>query len=170
MPQKNILLFTHFKNKDIPTFLYKSRFVIAITSAVLLLLSSCVKSPSDYSSEELAKLFETNILNRTFIVDLASDNGTNLTADYTGYNFVLTKTTSYYDGPITGTKGSLVYNGTWGCNEDFSKLTINLIEPSIPAEFVFLNRSWKFTDKTFPVLELAPWGSTAPKILHMKRL
>ena len=71
---------------------------------------------------------------------------------------------------MTGTKAGVKYTGTWSVNEDFSKLVINIISPSIPIEFIFLNRAWKFTKKALPVMELAPWGSTDPKVLHMRRL
>ncbi len=87
-----------------------------------------------------------------------------------GYNFILTKTTSFYDGPMTGTKAGITYSGTWTSNDDYSKLVINLTGTPTPAEFNFINRPWKFTKKAFPIMELSPWGSTDPKILHMERL
>lgn len=152
--------------------LYKGRFVVAIAFAlVLLLLGSCKKLAAVAGSRSaLEALFEENLLNRNFVVYLATDNGTNLTSQYTGYNFILTKTTSFYDGLITGTRAGITYAGTWTSNEDYSKLIINIVSPSTPAEFIFINRSWKFTKKAFPVMELAPWGNTEPKVLHMQRL
>lgn len=152
--------------------LFKGRFIVAIGFALMLLLSSgCKKLAAAAGSRSaLESLFEENILNRNFIVHLATDNGTDLTSQYIGYNFILTKTTSYYDGPMTGTKAGLTYTGTWACNEDFSKLVISLTSPATPPEFNFINRSWKFTKKAFPIMELAPWGSTDPKVLHMERL
>lgn len=154
------------------SFLYKGRFIVALAFAlVLLLASSCKKlkaAAGDRSA--LESLFEENILNRNFIVHLATDNGTDLTSQYAGYNFVLTKTTSYYDGPMTGTKSGVTYTGTWACNDDFSKLTISLTSPTTPPEFIFINRSWRFAKKAFPIMELAPWGSTDAKVLHMERL
>jgi hypothetical protein len=71
---------------------------------------------------------------------------------------------------MTGTKDGITYSGTWSCNEDYSKLVISLTSPSVPAAFGFINRSWKFTKKALPIMELAPWGTTDPKILHMRRL
>ncbi|MEP7108426.1 MAG: hypothetical protein ABI760_10600 [Ferruginibacter sp.] len=154
------------------SLLFKGRLIVAIGLALLLLLSgSCKKlkaAAGDRSA--LEALFEENILNRNFIVHLATDNGTDITSQFTGYNFILTKTTSYYDGPITGTRAGVTYSGTWVCNDDFSKLTISLTTPAPPPEFSFINRSWKFTKKAFPIMELAPWGSTDPKVLHMERL
>ena len=153
-------------------FLYKGRFIVALAFALILLLATgCKKIAAAAGSRSaLEALFEENILNRNFVVHLATDNGTDLTSQYAGYNFILTKTSSYYEGPITGTKAGVTYTGTWACNDDFSKLTINIISPTIPPEFVFINRSWKFTKKAFPIMELAPWGTTEPKVLHMQRL
>ena len=170
MPQKNTgkSLFRKFESMSIS--IYNKRFIIAIVCATLLLLLGCKKTIENITENTLKKQFEDNILNKTFIVDLATDNGIDKTSEYAGYGFVLSKTTSYFDGPMTGTKAGIVYTGTWSCNEDFSKLVININSPSIPVEFVFLNRAWKFTKKALPVMELSPWGSTDPKVLHMRRL
>ena len=170
MPQTNTgkNLFRKFESMSIS--IYNKRFIIAIVCATLLLLFGCKKTIENITENTLKKQFEDNILNKTFVVDFATDNGINKTSEYTGYDFVLSKTTSYFDGPMTGTKAGIIYTGTWSCNEDFSKLVININSPSIPAEFVFLNRAWKFTKKALPVMELSPWGSTEPKVLHMRRL
>jgi hypothetical protein len=143
------------------------RIIIALAIATLLLLSSCKKNPVTAIQEDLLQqYFETNILNRDFTVRLATDGGANLTTQYNGYLFKLVKTT-LTDGPMTATKGGAVYTGTWSCNSDYSKLVITL--PNTPAEFGFLNREWRFTKKNVPVMELAPWGSLEPKVLHMER-
>ncbi len=148
---------------------YRSRYIIAILFAVLLLATSCKKTQDAITQDVLQQYFETNILNRVFIVILATDNGTDLTSQFTGYNFTLLKSTNY-NGPMIGAKNGVTFTGTWSSNNDFSKLTISLTEPTIPAEFIFLNRIWRFTKKAVPVMELAPSGSSAPIVLHMQRL
>ena len=171
MPQKNLTVFITNKLKDMPAIFYRGRFIIAVICAILLLLLSCKKLElinADQST--LEKYFAQEVLNRTFVVDFASDSSVDITSQYTGFDFVLTNTTSYYDGKMTGTKNGVTYSGTWVSNSDYSKLVITLNSPSIPAEFVFLNREWKFTKKDAPVLKLAPWGSTDPKVLFMRRL
>ena len=152
--------------------LYKGRFIVAIAFALMLLLSSSCKklAVAAGSRSQLEALFEENILNKNFVVHHAIDNGIDITSQYSGYTFILTKTTSFYEGPMTGTKAGVTYTGTWTSNDDYSKLIINLSSPTPPAEFNFLNRSWKFTKKALPILELAPWGSTEPKVLKMERL
>ena len=145
------------------------RFVLLITGLFILFTTSCKKAIVEPVQENLLEqYFEQNILNSDFIVTLATDNGTDLTTSYTGYKFRLLKNT-LYDGPMTGIKGGVTYNGTWSSNSDYSQLVISLTSPSVPSEFVFLNRSWRFTRKAIPVMELAPWGTTDPKILHMER-
>ena len=148
-----------------------SRNFLILFFVSLFGMSSCSKELEDVingtgTSSALEQYFETNILNRDFIVTLATNNGTNITANYNGYVFKMLKTT-FYQGPAQVTKGSTVYTGSWSSNNDYSKLVITL--PSTPVEFVFLTREWKFTKKLPPQLELAPWGTTEPIVLHLLR-
>lgn len=169
MFQKNIPIFIKNNFEFMTVKAYRSRYIIAILFAVLLLATSCKKTQDAITQDVLQQYFETNILNRVFIVILATDNGTDLTSQYTGYNFTLLKSTNY-NGPMLGVKNGVTYTGTWSSNNDFSKLTISLTDPTIPAEFIFLNRIWRFTKKAVPVMELAPSGSSSPIVLHMQRL
>lgn len=153
----------------LPVFLFRMRFVIVVIISLILLLTGCSKSGgiSAIPQTVLQQFFEQNILNRDYKVKLATDTGVDLTPRYNGYIFRLLKNTSF-DGALTATKGPAIYNGTWSSNDDYSKLVITL--PTLPVEFVFLNREWKFTKKDIPVMELAPWGTTDPKVLQMERL
>src|SRR5258705_3079016 len=127
-------------------------FITALT--MLFIFSNCSKSAVEAVQQSAyEKQFEDNILNKNFRVHLAVDNGTDLTTQYSGYTYILYKAT-YYNGPMTAVKNGITYNGTWSSNEDYSKLVISF--PSAPAEFVFLNRDWKFTKKSLPIMELAP--------------
>jgi hypothetical protein len=114
----------------------------------------------------LEQYFETNILNKNFIVSLATDNGTDITANYSNEVFVLQETDLYH-GPLQATKNGTIYTGTWSSNDDYSKLVITL--PNSPSEFSFLSRAWRFTSKSLPTMKLAPWGSSEPIVLHMQR-
>jgi len=166
MPQNNIIR----KFDGMSTLIFNNRFIIAVLCAAILLLSGCKKPIETVSQNTLQKYFEDNILNKEFVVNYALDDTTNKTSDFEGYSFILTKTTSFYDGPMTGTKAGVTYTGTWTSNEDYGKLIISLNSPTPPASFAFINRAWKFTKKSLPIMELAPWGTTEPKILHMRRL
>jgi hypothetical protein len=134
--------------------------------SILFIFNGCSKTVETVQQSAYEKQFEDNILNKNFRVHLAVDNGTDLTAQYSGYTYVLYKST-YYNGPMTAVKNGTTYNGTWSSNGDYSKLVISF--PGAPAEFDFLNRDWKFTKKSLPIMELAPWGTLEPKVLHMER-
>ena len=127
-------------------------------------VSSCKKTTTTNPANVLEQYFDANILNRNFIVNLATDHSTDITANYNGYTFKLIKT-DYYHGPISVAFGTNMFAGTWSCNDDYSKLIINL--PSTPSIFAFLTREWRFTSKNIPQLEFAPWGSTEPVVLHI---
>ena len=151
--------------------IYRWRFLIAVVFAVLILIvPGCSKNTSPVPTQDvLQQYFEQNILNRNFVVDLATDSSRDITSQFAGDTFRLLKNT-YFDGPMTSTHAGGAITGTWNCNEDYSKLTINLVSPSVPAEFRFINREWKFTSKSFPVMKLSPWGTIDPKVLHMRRI
>ena len=144
---------------------------IILGGCILLSLFSCKKLELLTGNKTaLEQYFSDNVLNRDFIVDFASDNGTDITSQYQGYNFVLTRGDSVYGGKLTGVKNGVTYYGTWSTTDDFSKLVIELSKPTVPAAFIFLNRTWKFTKKTPPVLQLAPYGTLEDKVLYMRRL
>ena len=137
--------------------------------SLVLLLSilvsfSCKKAIQNAEQSLLQKYFDKYVIGNNFTVTLAKDSSNDITADYSGYTFVLLKTDEYH-GPLQANKGSAQYMGTWSSNDDYSKLDISLPD-SIPV-FNFLNRSWRFTKKANPTLQLAPWGSDAPLVLYM---
>ena len=148
----------HFKKQ------IKNLTVLALAS--MFILFSCKKNIQSLQQSTLEKYFSTYVIGSNFIVTLAKDSSADFTNTYDGYTFVLQKTDLYH-GPLKATKGQNEYMGTWATNDDYSKLDISLPD-SIP-EFRFLSRSWRFTKKTNPTLELAPWGSSDPIVLHMTR-
>jgi len=173
MQLKNLPTFILLKILCMPAKFLKRSFAILFTGCLLMAFSfcSCKKIALLTGGQSaLEQYFADNVLNRDFVVDFASDTTTDITSKYTGYTFVLAKDTSFYSGPMTATRNNITYSGTWQSNNDYSKLIINLTKPSIPDEFVFLNRMWKFTKKDPPILKLAPWVITSPKVLYMRRL
>jgi hypothetical protein len=106
-----------------------------------------------YNPTFLNKYFEDNILNRDITVTEARFQGRDTTPMYSGYVFKLLKNT-YYDGPFEARHNGNLYTGTWTCNEDYSKLTLD-IKQTGALEWVSI--SWKFTNKTTTVLEIVPW-------------
>jgi hypothetical protein len=172
MQQKNIPISILRKFDNMPSLLYKGRFIIVVISAALLLLTSCSKSSNSITTSVLQQYFTTNLLNTNFVIQFASDSGVDITNRYVNDTFVLKQAdTSLFNGPMTAKRDTTIYTGTWSSNSDYSQLNINITAPSpIPTDYIFINRSWKFTKKALPVMELAPWGSTDPKVLYMQRL
>lgn len=159
--------FENFKNYFMKHAM--SRFWVFILPVIIMFTAviGCGKKAIEaVQTTYLQQQFEDNILNKNFRVQLATDSGVDLTSQYTGYTYVLYKST-YYNGPMTAVKNGITYTGSWSCNEDYSKLAISF--PSTPSEFIFLNRGWRFTKKSLPIMELAPWGTTDPKVLHMEQ-
>ena len=73
--------------------------------------------------------------------------------------------TDYYPWTLhRSLKGANTYAGSWSSNSDYSKLVITL--PNTPSNFVF-KQGVALLLKAFPQLELAPWGTTEPLVLHM---
>ena len=139
------------------------KYIFLFLLGSFLFCTSCKKS---IKQSVLEKYFNDNVIGKNCSVTLAKDSTGDITSEYTGYTFVLLKT-DYYHGPLKATKGSNTYMGTWSSNDDYSKLVIALPD-SIP-EFKFLSRNWRFTKKGNPTMELAPWGTNEPFVLHMTK-
>ncbi len=132
----------------------------------MLLCFSCKKTLQNLDQSVLEKYFEKYVIGSDFVVTFAKDSTTDITSMYSGYKFVLLETDLYH-GPLKATNGSKECYGTWATNSDYSKLTISL--PDSIQGFSFLSRSWRFTKKENPTLQLAPWGNSAPLVLYMTR-
>jgi len=139
------------------------KYISLLLIGSILFFTSCKKS---VSQSVLEKYFSDNVIGQNCSVTLAIDSTGDITSEYTGYVFVLLKT-DYYHGPLKATKGTNTYMGTWSSNEDYSKLVITL--PDSVPKFQFLSRSWRFTKKGNPTMELAPWGTNQPYVLHMTK-
>lgn len=136
-----------------------------------MLLPSCKKAATPkevVTGNILEQYFDQNILNKDFTVYYAKDSGNVITGQYTGWVFRLLKNT-YYNGAMTAVINGVTYTGTWSSNSDYGKLIINISQPAPPAEMIFINREWRFTEKALPIMKLAPWGSTDDTELHMER-
>lgn len=142
------------------------KILIFTCLASVIICFSCKKTIENLNQSLLESYFEKYVIGNDFVVTLAKDSTTDLTSNYDGYKFVLLKTDLYH-GPLKATYGSKEYYGTWATNNDYSKLDISL--PDSINGFPFLSRSWRFTKKENPTLQLAPWGSTAPIVLYMTR-
>ena len=157
-----------------PALSLKPKVIFVTCLFMLLFAVSCKKTAETQTASILQQYFEQNILNRDFTVARAIDDTVHdKTAEFSSYVFRLEKNTttnSQTDGPMNAkVNGTIVYSGTWSCTEEYGKLGILLNQPTTPPEFIFINRNWKFTEKAFPIMKLAPWGSTVHDTLYMER-
>ena len=149
----------------------KKSLIISFLCCITLSITNCKKlALLSGNPTALEQFFAENVLNRSFVVNFASDNNIDITNTFSNYTFNFSKTNSFYEGIITATKAGSTYTGTWSSNSDFSKLDINITIPVVPAELVFLNRAWKFTQKDLRIMKLAPWYDNSAKVLHIIRL
>ena len=91
MLQKNIPIFIQNKLGDMPAQAFRSRYIIAVLIAIILLATSCKKAKEQITQDILQEYFDNNILNRDFIVKLAKDTANDITSHYTGQVFRLLK-------------------------------------------------------------------------------
>ena len=177
MLKKNIRIYFLRKFEHMRISFTFSGLIVNVGFALLIMTSACQKTIPDaitpgndttYNAQ-LFQLFSINVLNRDFTVQYALDTTNDRTAEFNNWHFFLSNNTSYFNGPMIGVNGTDTIRGHWGCNSDYSKLSILLNDPYTPASFAFLNRDWRFTSKAFPTMKLAPWGTTDPKTLYMYR-
>jgi hypothetical protein len=163
MLPKNILIFTTFNFDIMNTFLSKiTLFATVLFCAIVF--TKCTKSDSDTALDPIV-FVDNNFVNKDLSVHLAVDNGTTVTTQYNGYTFRFTKN-SATGGTVSVSNTLLNYSGTWSTSTDHTTITMAL--PTPPNEFAFLNRQWKFTKYSTPIMELAPNASGDSKVLHFQ--
>lgn len=141
----------------------KLKNLILVLSIFLFVMgmNSCKKkeeiiAQKAYEPSTMNKFFEDYILNKDIRVFQAKFEGRDTTAMYSDYVFKLYKNT-YYDGPFEARNSTDTFTGTWECNEDYSKLILN-IKKNSALDWVSI--SWKFKSKTTTSMELIPWFNT----------
>ncbi len=158
----NMVKYITYNNNERQSAFYRLRFPIALIVSIVLLIFSCKKE----STTNNQAFFEANVVNQNLTIHMAEDNGTDVTNQFSSYTFKFTKTTAN-SGTLTATNTLLNFNGTWSVSTDFYNLTISL--PSPPIEFSFLNRVWKFTQSSIPIMELSSSASGDNKLLHFQK-
>jgi hypothetical protein len=140
--------------------LKKLIFVLS-TALFVLSINSCKKkeeiiAQKAYEPSTMNKFFEDYILNKDIRVFQAKFEGRDTTFMYNDYIFKLYKNT-YYDGPFEARTSKDTFTGTWQCNDDYSKLILD-IKKNSALDWVSI--SWKFKSKSTSSMELIPWFDT----------
>ncbi|HEX4849557.1 MAG TPA: hypothetical protein VFV08_02070 [Puia sp.] len=111
------------------TYIFLGLLLIAISTG------SCKKYIQQQEQNALIKL----ITNGSWIVTRYLDNGTDITATFSGYSFKFNS-----NGTVAGTNGGTVVDGTW--SGDINSKTITSNFPSATDPIAKLNAVWKITD------------------------
>ena len=125
--------------------------VISLTGTVLL--SSCSKDDDDNTPPSSnAVYFSDNALARDLLVQQASDNSTDITAQFAGYTFRLTKTAAL-SGTISASNDLLTVNGTWSIDANYDKITF-VFPTDVINSLAFFNKEWQFSSRATTVIQL----------------
>ncbi len=155
-----------FKNLIMRNSIQKFILILGIALTGTILFSSCDKDDTSNPSMTNEEYFTNNALNRDFLVHLATDNGTDITAQFAGFTFRLTKTASL-SGNISASNDILTENGTWSIDAAYDKITFNFPTSTI-SSLAFFNKQWQFTSRNSALIELsAANGET--DVLHFQR-
>ncbi len=106
--------------------------------------TACKKSDNNNSSSVTTTAVNSTVTSGTWRVTFFSNNGTNETSNYGGFNF-----TFVANGTVAAANSLFAVNGTWSTLVDNSKvkLTMNFPTPTVNA-FLELNQDWEVTART----------------------
>lgn len=101
--------------------------------------------------------------NGRWYVELYKDTTTDVTPDFTGYEFQF-----YENGNVDGIKEAVTKSGTWVT--DISNYTITAAFPASAGDTLKrLNYTWKITDSYLDYVEAKTTTSSGDNILHLRK-
>ena len=111
---------------------------------IALGFAACKKSNNDNPSSVTTTAVNSTVTSGTWRVTFFSDNGTNETGNFSGFNFTFATS-----GTVAAANSLLTINGTWNLafSDSKVKLTMNFPAPSVSA-FLELNEDWHVTART----------------------
>ncbi|MBC7905024.1 MAG: hypothetical protein H7Y27_16470 [Gemmatimonadaceae bacterium] len=121
-----------------------------------------------FSCKKAIEKQKTNIIieamtNGRWYVELYKDNGTDVTSNFSGYEFQF-----YENSTVDGIAGAVTKKGTW--NADINNYTI---VASFPQTFgqplTMLNYTWKITDSYLDYVEANTVTGSGTNILHLRK-
>lgn len=119
------------------------KILLAVT-ILAVSVGACKKSNDDNPSSITTAAVNSTVTAGTWRVTYFSDNGTDETSNFSGFNFTFSTT-----GSVAAANSLFAVNGTWTTAVDDSKvkLTMNFPAPSVTA-FLELNEDWHVTART----------------------
>ncbi|HUR10466.1 MAG TPA: hypothetical protein VM012_03815 [Flavitalea sp.] len=133
--------------------------IFSVFMIIALVTGSSCKKTIDNKKKDL--LIEA-MTNGVWLVDLYTESGVDITADFAGYEFQFLE-----DGTVMGTKNSVMTHGTWV--GDFNSQTISSQFPGAPAPLGKLNGTWKITDSYLDYVKSEMPVMTGKNVLHLKK-
>jgi hypothetical protein len=127
--------------------------------AGMCLLFSCKKA----IEQQQKNIIIDAMTNGRWYVQLYTQNTTDITADFLGYEFQF-----YENGNVDGIKTPLTQSGTWGA--DISNYTITAAFPAAANDTLkLLNYTWKITDSYLDYVEAKTTTGSGDNILHLRK-
>src|SRR5882757_8587218 len=144
----------------------KIAFIAMLLFVAIISFSNCSKDDNTtIAVSDNKKYFEDTVLDHDLILSSVSDNGTDISSQYSKYTFRFSKT-STLSGTIMIGNTDTPLTASWTVDETYNDLTIS-ISPS-PAPFAFLNDEFVFVSRTNFTLETLVKADT--KIIKFSRL
>lgn len=133
-----------------------------ILAALCILLTISTLSCSKAVEDKKKDLLIDAMTNGVWLVDLYTDGGISITADFDGYEFQFLE-----NGTVMGTKNSIMTHGTWIGDINTQTITSNF--PSAPYPLWKLNGTWKITDSYLDYVKSEIGTGSAKQVLHLKK-
>ena len=126
--------------------------------ASLIVTASCKKNVENKQKDLLIAAMTDGV----WLVDFYSENNIDITSYFGGYEFRFVE-----NGVVTGTKNSIITNGTW--TGDFNTQTITSNFPNATDPIAKLNGTWKIVDSYVDYVKSEKITSTGKNILYLKK-
>jgi len=124
----------------------------------MMTIASCKRSVENKQKDLLIQV----ITNGLWLVDFYSENNSNITADFTGYEFQFLE-----NGTVIGTKNAVNTTGTW--TGDYATQIITSDFPGASDPLLKLNGTWKIIDSSLDYVKSERITSTGKNILYLKK-
>jgi hypothetical protein len=133
------------------TFIYKLVLAAGLAFPAIMLLNGCSKSEVHSTIASNENYLENTMLNRDLFVSGATDDGVNITDNFTGYTFRLEST-------IYGASSGLAYannitnsiQGTWAVSGGKDKIVFDF-PSTLVANLAYMNKEWVITKGSNPI-------------------
>jgi hypothetical protein len=133
----------------------------------ITLLSSCSKENNAMTSTTAAYYFTHNTVNQELVIQSATDDGTDITANFNGIAFLLTDTATFA-GTVDAHNDLLNVHGTWTIDDAYDKITFSFPTPPL-STLSFLNKQWQYIDRNSETINLRAANGESDEVHFIRR-